>query len=136
MYNKSIPKDHGPPAPPPPAPEPVRDLLVAVKYKTLNTARSVTNKFDSKMSKKMGKLNKAIIADQAVTAIGDKIRGVTLETLDHFEKIHKAEMEAKRKEEERRMKDKEYREQKRRQDEEQRRNEEEKEQQEAREIQE
>ena len=58
----------------------------------------------------MGKLNKAIIADQAVTAIGDKIRGITMETLDHFEKIHKAEMEAKRIEDERRMKDKEYRE--------------------------
>ena len=63
MYNKSIPKEYGPPIPAPPAQEPSRDILVPVKYKTLNTARSVTNKFDSKMSKKMGKLNKAIIAD-------------------------------------------------------------------------
>lgn len=61
------------------------------------------------MSKKMGRLNKAIIADQAVAAIGDKIKGVTLKHLDHYQKIYEREMEAKRKEEERKMRDKEYR---------------------------
>jgi hypothetical protein len=80
MWNKSIPKDLGPPLPPPE----IENSKEPVKYKTLNTTRSVTNKFDDKMSKKMNKLNKAIIADQTIAALGDKIKGKALESIDHL----------------------------------------------------
>ena len=71
-----------------------------------------------------------------MAAIGDKIKGITIQTLDHFEKIHQAELEVKRIEEEKRMQDLEYREKVRRQEEQQRKQEEDHEAEMAKELQE